>query len=438
MKTNDNARQMILTTFMLPAGYHKDSWRRPGSRVEEIPGPDFVTDLTRKAEAAKLHAVFFGDMANADAVLEGDIKMTGFYEPVTTLAALATATTHIGLIGTISTSFESPYTVARQIAGLDHMSKGRAGWNVVTSGGGFRNYGIGATPSPTERYARATEFVEVVQRLWDSWSDDAVIADRDRGMYTDNTRIRALDHVGKYFSVQGPMPGPRSPQGRPVIVQAGSSPQGIELGSSTADGIYTAQPRKAPSVEFYSKMKDLVRSKGRNPEHVKILPGIVPILGNTLKEAEELSQELKNYVNLDTGRAQLGRSVDIDLTELDLDNPIPGSLFVDKPHLGSRYLLYKHKAVEQGLTLKEMIVEAARSTGHQAVVGTPEMVADVMIDWFEAGACDGFNLNAPYNPGGFDQMCDLLVPMLQERGYFREKYEGDTLRENLGLPHPTA
>lgn len=431
-------QQMVLTTFMLPAGYHKDSWRRQGSRVEELPGPDLVIELTRKAEEAKLHAVFFGDMANADAVLEGDIKMNGFYEPMTTLAALATATKQIGLIGTISTSFESPYTVARLIAGVDHMSKGRAGWNVVTSGSGFTNYGYRSTPSPAERYARATEFVGVVQQLWDSWADDAVIVDRDRGAYTDNTRIRKICHSGEFFNIEGPLPGPRSPQGRPVIVQAGSSPQGIELGSAVADGIYTAQPRKDPSVEFYSKMKNLIRDKGRNPEHTKILPGIVPILGESIKEAEELSEELKNYVHLENGRKQLGRSVELDLSELDFDEKIPASWFVDKPHLGSRYLLYKHKAVDQGLTLREMIVDAARSTGHQSVVGTPEMVADVMIDWFESGACDGFNLNSPYNPGGFDQMCTTLVPLLQERGYFREEYEGSTLRENLGLPYPRA
>lgn len=318
------------------------------------------------------------------------------------------------------------------------MSKGRAGWNVVTSGSGFQNYGSDETPSPEARYARATEFVHVVQQLWDSWADDAVIVDRENGNYTDNSRIKKICHKGDYFTVEGPMPGPRSPQGRPVIVQAGSSPQGIELGSSIADGIYTAQPRKEPSVEFYAKMKGLLRSKGRNPDHTKILPGIVPILGATVKEAEELSEELKNYVHIEHGRAQLARAIQLDLSGLDVDEKIPSSMFVEKPHLGSRYLLYKYKAVDQGLTLREMIVDQARSTGHQSVVGTPEMVADVMIDWFEAGACDGFNLNSPYNPGGFDQMCNLLVPHLQERGYFRDEYQGTTLRENLGLPYPTA
>lgn len=435
---SDKKRQMVLTTFMLPAGYHKDSWRKEGSRVEELPGPDFVRELTLKAEEAKLHAVFFGDMANANAVLDGDIKMNGFYEPMTTLSALATATKNIGLIGTISTSFESPYTVARLVAGVDHMSKGRAGWNVVTSGSGFQNYGSETTPTPEERYERATEFVDVVQQLWDSWADDAVIVDRERGAYTDNSRIRKISHKGKYFNVEGPMPGPRSPQGRPVIVQAGSSKQGIELGSSIADGIYTAQPRKEPSVEFYAKMKGLLRDKGRNPEHTKILPGIVPILGNTISAAEELSEELKNYVHLENGRAQLSRALQMDLSGVDYSEKIPSTMFVEKPHLGSRYLLYKYKAVDQGLTLREMIIDAARATGHQAIVGTPEMVADVMIDWFDSGACDGFNLNAPYNPGGFDQMCNMLVPLLQERGYFRDEYEGTTLRENLGLPHPSA
>lgn len=438
MAVHASDRKMILTTFMLPAGYHKDSWRLSGSRVEELPGLEFVAELTTKAEQAKLDAVFFGDMANATAVLEGDIKMTGFYEPITTLSALAARTSKIGLIGTVSTSFESPYTVARQIAGLDHMSNGRAGWNVVTSSDGFDNYGYDSVPDPVDRYRRAKEFVTVARQLWDSWSDDAVIVDRENARYTDNTKIRRIDHRGEFFSVRGPIAGPRSPQGQPIIVQAGSSEPGIDLGSSIADGIYTVHPVKETAVRFYQEMKSRVRQKGRNPDHVKVLPGVVPILGATQREAEELSRELANHVHLEQGRAQLARSLKMDLSSVDLEDAIPEAWFSDDPKMGTRYRIYRMKAVEQGMNLRELIIDAARSTGHRSIVGTPSDVADMMVDWFDSGACDGFNLNSSHNPAGFHQLCDLLVPELQERGYFREDYEGDTLRDHMGLPRPAA
>lgn len=431
-------RRMALTTFVIPAGHHKDAWRKEGSRIEEVPGLDYVVELARMAEDAKIDAVFFGDIAHAGPTLRGDIKTNGFFEPISTLSAIAAKTSRIGLIGTMSTSFECPYTVARQIAGIDHMSGGRAGWNLVTSFDGFQNYSFDSAPSPEERYRRATEFAAVVRALWDSWGDDAVIADRATGEFIDRSEVHAIDHDGEFFRVQGPMPGPRSPQGQPVIVQAGSSGPGLELGSTVADAIYTAQPVKERSVEFYGQFKQMLADRGRNPDHTKVLPGILPIIGETMKEAEELAAQLASYVNLDFGRAQVAASLDLDLSSLDFDEAIPAEWFSDDPAKGSRYHVFRRKSVDQGMTLRELIVDIARSAGHQWIIGTPQTIADNMVDWFEAGACDGFNLNSPYNPGGMRQMCELLVPELRNRGYVREDYEGTTLRDHLGLPRPAA
>lgn len=438
MSTTRSGQHMVLTTFMLPAGYHKDSWRMEGSRSEELGALDFVLELTQMAEAAKLDAVFFGDVVHANTLLRGDIKMNGFYEPMTTLAALAARTQHIGLVGTISTSFSEPYNVARQLTGLDNMSGGRAGWNIVTSSDGFQNYGYEEAPDPVTRYRRATEFVDVVRRLWDSWDDGAVINDRSTGEYLDRERLHRIDHEGEFYSVQGPLNMPTGPQRHPVLAQAGSSGPGMELGSSVGDMIYTAQPLKQPSIEFYARFKEMARSKGRNPDHVKIVPGILPILGDTEAEAQELADELGRHVHLENGRAQVGADLRMDLSELDYDESIPAEWFRDDESLGSRYKIYRQKSVDQGMTLRELIVDLARSTGHQWMAGTPSQVADRMVDWFESRACDGFNLNSPFNPGGFQLICDKLVPELRDRGYFREEYTGTTLRENLGLPPVTV
>ena len=434
MSTPKPSQHMILTTFMLPAGYHKDSWRMEGSRAEELGNLDFVLELTQMAEAAKLDAVFFGDVVHANTLLRGDIKMNGFYEPVAVLSALAARTQHIGLVGTISTSFTEPYNVARQLCGLDHMSNGRAGWNIVTSSDGFQNFGMEQAPDPATRYRRATEFVDVVRRLWDSWDDGAVVVDRASGEYLDRTRLHPINHEGEFFRVQGPLNMPTSPQRHPVLAQAGSSGPGMELGSSIGDMIYTAQPNKQPSIEFYAKFKQMAKDKGRNPDHVKIVPGILPILGDTEAEARELADELGRHVHLENGRTQVGADLRMDLSELDYDERIPAEWFREDDSLGSRYKIYRMKSVEMGMTLRELIVDLARSTGHQWMAGTASQVADRMVDWFESKACDGFNLNSPFNPGGFKLICDKLVPELQDRGYFRSEYEGATFRENLGLP----
>ncbi|GAB3616675.1 LLM class flavin-dependent oxidoreductase [Okibacterium endophyticum] len=433
-----SARHMVLTTFLLPAGYHRDSWRREGSRAEELGGLSFVADLTRMAEEAKLDAVFFGDVVHATATMRGDIMMNGFYEPISVLSALAALTRHIGLIGTMSTSFTEPYNVARQMAGLDHMSAGRAGWNIVTSRDGFGNFGGRGVPDPEQRYARADEFVDVVQKLWDSWGDDAILVDRASGRWLDTSKLRPIDHRGAHFSVDGPINMPRPPQGRPILVQAGSSDTGVAFGSRIADLIYTAQPHLEGARSFYARIKESAAAYGRDPETVKVVPGILPIIGDTEREANELADELGSLLDLEAGRRQIAGDLNLSIDDIGDDERIPAERFSEDPKLGTRYHLFRRKSVEQGLTLRELIVDRARSTGHMWMAGTPSRIADVMVEWFETGACDGFNLNSPYNPGGLESICTRLVPELQDRGYFRTEYEGSTLRENLGLERPSA
>lgn len=435
-----NKNHMILSIFMITAGYHYDSWTRSSSRVEELGQLGLVKEMALKAEAAKLDIMFFGDISSAGKIPGADPTVSGHYEPFTTLAALSQHTENIGLIGTASTSFYEPFNVARLVAGLDEVSGGRAGWNMVTSSTGHENFGITEAGTSEERYRRATEFADVVTRLWDSWADDAMICDRERGIWADPNRIQTLNHKGEFYDVKGPFNMKRPVQGRPLLVQAGASPAGLNFGSAYADAIYTSQPIKEDSIRFYNEFKSLVAGHGRAPEDVKIIPGIVPILGSTDKEAQDVMRDLGNHVNMDTGLYLLENRLEMKLDEIDLDERIPAAFWDNGPvkQSKSRWELFRHLSVDKNYTLRELIVEHSRGHGHQWVAGTPSKVADLMVDWFDSGACDGFNLNAPYIMGGFDSLCELLVPELQDRGYFREDYEGTTLRDNLGLSRPGA
>jgi len=433
--------KMVLTLFMHAAGYHKDSWRAPDSRAEELGYLDLVADLTKGAEAAKLHAIFFGDMVTTTFTTDGDIKFNAFYEPIATLSALAAITERIGLIGTISTSFTEPYNVARQLATLDNLSGGRAGWNIVTSAGGNEHFGIEQHLDRPTRYRRAEEHVRVCKALWDSWGDDAVIADRESGRWMDLERIHPINHEGEFFKVRGPLNMRRPIQGWPLLVQAGSSESGLGLGAAVADAIYTSQPVKAKSIEYVREYRRRIAEAGRDPMSVKILPGILPIIGETQSEAEEIAETLTSYIDMDHSRghlAQVLRMAPDALDDLDLDAPIPAELWVADRSEGSRYEGLRIKGVDRGFTLRELIIDVVRAGGHQWLVGTPQSIADVMVDWFDSGACDGFNLNPPYTPDGFDRIYRLLVPELQERGVFQRDYTGRTLREHLGLARPTG
>lgn len=428
---------MVLTMFMLSSGFQMDSWRDPRSRSEEIGELSLIADMARAAESAKIHAVFFGDGVDVGTIRDNNIRNTGLYEPISSMGALIGATEKIGLVGSVSTSFSEPYNVARQFTGLDRLSGGRVGWNIVTSlFGGFQNFGLSEMPSPEARYRRAKEFVEVTLSLWDSWSDDAVINDRVSGQWADIGKIRDIDFVGDHFRVQGALNMPRSPQGHPVLFQAGQSPAGVELGATVADAIYTAQPDLEAMRTFSDRVRGQAVLSGRDPQHVKILPGVVPIVGTTAKEADELSQELESYIDLVAGRRRLSHAAGVSIDDLDLDERIPAERFIEGPQNSSRWHSFRRMAVEDRLTVRQMIVAFARAGGHRILIGSADEVAREMIDWFDRGVCDGFNLDPPSIPEGMDRMLELLVPLLQERGYFQSEYSGDTLRERMGFERP--
>lgn len=434
-------KHLVLTMFMTTAGYHQDSWRIASSGP--APGQsefDFIVELALMCEAAKLDAVFFADLVSAALMMNGTSR--GTEEPITMMSALAARTSRIGLIGTVSTTFTEPYNLARQLSGLDSISGGRAGWNMVTSVTGQENFGSAPLPPPGERYHRANEFAEVVTKLWDSWSDDAVIDDRERGLWLDPAKLHRIDHVGEHFQVAGPLNMQRSPQGRPIAVQAGISEDGMNLGATYADAVYTTQPEKQGSIEFTAQYKQRVREKGRDPRSVKILPGILPIVGRTEAEAHEFARMLADHVDYERGKASLASTFALDLDGLGIDDHIPAERFPEEPGQisfpASRYRQFRRYAVEEGRTIRELVAEKAKAGGHLWTIGSASQIADQMIDWFESGACDGFNFNPPSVPEGMRRICELLVPELQERGYFRSEYEGATLREHLGIGRPGA
>lgn len=425
-------RRMALTTFVQTFGYHAGAWRRPESRSEEIGHLSLVRDIAQAAERAKLHAVFFADTLTVDPVRRGDNRISARYDPIVTMGALAACTDKIGLIGSLSTTFAHPFNAARHFQAIDTLSDGRAGWNIVTSITGNLNFGMPEMPDPETRYRQATEFVEVCKKLWTSWEPGAVLNDRERGVWADGTRIHDIDHVGEFFDVRGGSLLPRSPQVYPVLVQAGQSPAGVELGSSVGDAIYTAQPIKDRAVEFYAQYKARVAAKGRDPEKVKILPAIMPIVGETQAEADEIANDLASLIDLAAGRAEIESVLRVDTRDLELDERIPAERVPSAEQIdGPAQRALARLAGD--LTIRQMAVEMARAQGHQWVAGTPASIAERMIGWFDDRACDGFSLNCPYVPDGVERTFELLVPELQERGYFQHEYSGDTMRERMGL-----
>jgi FMN-dependent oxidoreductase (nitrilotriacetate monooxygenase family) len=433
-------RHMSLNVFLAGAGYHAGAWRRPGSRSGELLSLKFMTDLVQQAERAKLDAVFVSDSLGLESYARNAPRLIEL-EPVTLLSALAAVTDKIGLIGTISTTFTEPFNLARYLMSLDHLSGGRAGWNIVTSTGGQENFGI-ELPPHDERYAVAAEYLEVVTELWDSWEDNAVVNDREAGIWVRPDRVHRIDHHGTYFHVRGPAHMPRSPQGWPVLVQAGSSPAGTAFAARHAEVVFTAQPDLEHAQTFYRAFQDQLAAAGRGIAGAKVLPGMMPIIGDTEQGAKELAEELANLVGIDVGMRSLRSDLaNIELADLDLDEPIPVERFPSPEEITgnrSRFELYHELAVEKRYRLRDLLRVAAKSMGHSVTVGTAEQVADEMEQWFTSGGCDGFNLQMAYAPGALTTICDQLVPELVRRGLFRSEYEGTTLREHLGLGRPAA
>lgn len=429
--------QMVLSLIIGGVG---GAWTRPDSRAEDAFSIRLAHEIALEAERAALHALFVADGVTLDRNQIAD-RPYAHLEPLTMFSALAALTERIGFIATASTTYSEPYNLARQIASLDLISGGRAAWNVVTSSAGQENFGGGPLPDHTWRYGRAAEFVEVATALWESWDADAIVVDRARRVWAERDRVHPIDHVGEHFQVAGPLNLPRSPQGRPVLVQAGSSQDGKELGTRYADVIFTAQQSLRGAQAFYRDVKARVEALGRDPEHVLVLPGTSVVIGDTTHEARAIKRELDGRVDLDAGLLRLQHQLGgADLSGVGLDEVPPEHLLPDPASVNirqSRAQVFRDLAVHEGWTLRRLIELEVSSSGHRVLVGTVGEVVDQLESWFHDDAADGFVLLPSSVPRGVHDVTRRLVPELQRRGLFRRDYEGTTLRENLGLPQPT-
>lgn len=431
-------RQLHLNAFLMSTGHHEASWRLPES--DNFAGTDVThfQRLARTAERGKFCSIFFADSP----VLHGDVgqRPYGALEPTVLLAAIAAVTERIGLIATASTTYNDPYNLARRFASVDHISGGRTGWNVVTTAGqaAARNFSLQDQPPHTQRYERAAEFLDVARKLWDSWEDDAPVGDKEEGIWADRSRVHPTNHIGKYFRVQGPLDVPRSAQGHPVIVQAGSSEDGKDFAARYAEAVFTAQQTLSDAQLFYGDLKRRTAAIGRDPETIKVLPGIVPIIGSTEAEARQLEQELDELIHPEHARRQLAGLLQVSPESLPLDAQLPEDLPSEDEIEGakSRYTLIVDLARRERLTVRQLIGRLGGGRGHRTFSGTPEQVADAIQEWFETGAADGFNIMPPVLPSGLEAFVDHVVPILRNRGLFRHEYTGRTLREHYGLPRP--
>src|SRR5215467_9784358 len=411
-------RQLHLNLFIHGRGHHEASWRHPHSSPLPLTDIRYYQDVAQRAEAGLFDAIFLADQL----ALGDDAAQAArtWLEPVTVLAAVAAVTRRIGLIATCSTTYTEPFNLARQFGSLDHISNGRVGWNIVTSW-------------------LATA---VVKALWDSWADDAVIDDRTGGRYAHADRIRPINHKGEHYQVAGPLNMPRCPQGRPVLVQAGSSDTGRRFAARHAEAVFTAHMEKATAQAFYADLKSLVAAEGRAAEQVLILPGLSPMIASTEAEAQRLARETNELSDPEVGRKRLsGRFGGYDFSHLPLDRPLvpedfPPPASVEAARSRTEVILSLVRWAKP--TLRQLLASLAGARGHFTFAGTPEQVADLIEDWLTDGAADGFNIMPPLLPAMMDVFSAEVIPLLQRRGLFRTAYEGKTLREHYGLPWPKS
>jgi FMN-dependent oxidoreductase (nitrilotriacetate monooxygenase family) len=430
--------KLHLNAFLMGVGHHEAAWRLERSDPNAATDVEHYKRLARTAERGKLDSLFLADSP----VLWNSIgrRPGGTLEPTVLLAALAGVTENVGLIATASTTYNEPFNLARRFASLDHISNGRAGWNIVTTAGvdAARNFNLDELPAHSERYARAAEFVEVSMKLWDSWADDAGLGDKEQGVWGDDSRIRPARHVGRYFKVDGALNVPRPPQGYPLLVQAGSSEDGKELAARFAEAVFTAQQTLEDGQQFYTDLKARTQALGRDPNTIKILPGIVPVIGSTEREAKALDSELDRLIRPEYARQQLAQTLRVSPDVLELDKELPSELPSEDQIEGakSRYTLIVTLARRERLTVRQLIGRLGGGRGHRTFTGTPEQVADAIQLWWDHGAADGFNIMPPVLPSLLELFVEHVVPILQKRGLFRTEYEGRTLRENYGLARP--
>ena len=439
-------RQIKLGAFIPTTSQHAAGWRHPESRPQDHLSIDYAIELAKTAEKGLFDAYFLADglsvnwshgaSKNANTIGYTD-KAVGF-EPVTLFSAISAVTKNIGFIATASTTYEDPYLLARKFASLDHISKGRAGWNVVTTSAAdtARNFNFDRHPDPALRYERADEFIEVTQKLWDSWADDAFKYDKKTGQFFEASQSHEPLHSGKYFNVQGALNVPRPPQGYPVIVQAGQSEAGRELAAKYAEVIFTSQQNLEDAQAFYRDIKGRLVKYGRHADDIKIMPGVSIFVAKTEEEAQAKYDLLNSLILPDVGLGLLsGLSGGIDLSKYDLDAPFPKINDADLT-FSSRQQLIIDIAKEHNFTIRQLYEYIASARGHWTLIGTPEQVVNQLQTWFENEAADGFNVLPPSTPAGLNDFVEFIVPELQRRGLFRTEYEGITLRENLGLQRP--
>ncbi|MCH4581596.1 LLM class flavin-dependent oxidoreductase [Achromobacter xylosoxidans] len=435
-----STRQIKLGAFLMQTGHHIAAWRHPEAQADAPVNFRHYAELARRAEAAKFDAIFLADsvgVRNTDLASLSRTARSDHFEPLTLLSALAAVTEKIGLIATVSTTYNEPYHVARKFASLDHISGGRSGWNLVTSSGQgeAQNFNLDEHVEHARRYARAAEFHDVVLGLWDSWEDDAFLRDKHSGQYFDPAKLHPLRHRGEHFSVRGPLNVSRSPQGRPVVVQAGASPAGRDLAARTAEVIFVAHQTFDEARAFYRDIKGRAVEYGRDPDDIKIMPGIFPVIGRSQAEAEDKFARLQDLIHPVVGVQLLSNMIGgFDLSGYPVDGPLP-----DIPETNggkSRQQLLIDLARRDNLTIRQLYLRIAGARGHQQVVGTPQSVADQLQQWFEEDGADGFNIMSPWLPGGLDDFIELALPELRRRGLFRTEYSGATLRQHLGLARP--
>ena len=433
------SRQLRLGAFMRPVSIHTASWRYPGGFADANFNFGHLKRFIQKLEQGRFDAFFMADhlavMNMPMEALKRSATVTSF-DPMTLLPALAAVTDHIGLIATASTTYNEPYHVARKFASLDHISGGRAGWNLVTGANPDEAYNFGREnhPEHADRYRRAREFYDVVTGLWDSWADDAFIRDVDNGVYFNPDRLHVLNHKGPDLSVRGPLNIARPIQGWPVIVQAGASEAGRQIAAETAEAVFAGTNNLADGQRLYADIKGRMKAIGRNPDHLKLLPGAFVVVGDSLEEAKAKKKKLDSLVHPESSLANLSVRLGHDVSGFDLDGQLPELPESNASKSGQQKLI--EMARRDKMTVRELAQYVGGAFGTLEMIGTPGQIADQMEEWLLTDGCDGFNVMFPYLPAGLDDFVDRVVPELQRRGLFRREYEGRTLRENLGLPRP--
>lgn len=425
---------MKLGFILHGVGFTWDDWRHPDRDVNASTSLGHYQKQAAAAERGKFDFLFVADSLSITE--KSSPHYLNRFEPVSILSALAATTTRIGLVGTLTVSYSEPFNVARQLASLDHLSGGRAGWNVVTSwlGDTAANFSRSAHPDHSTRYRIAAEYLDVVQGLWDSWEDDALVADKKSGRFVDPDKLHRLDHQGEFFQVRGPLNIKRTPQGQPVIFQAGASDDGRSFAARRAEAIFTLAPSFEHAASYYSDVKRRAAGYGRDPRHLNVLPGISPIVGETDEDGAALHRKLSELESLDTGFGLLSRIFsDHDFRQYDLDAPFPDVAHIGLDSQRGDTVRILDEVQAGNLTLRQIVQRL--SVRRNSFVGSPETIADELQRWFENGAADGFVLFEPI-PGQLDVFVERVIPILQQRGLFRTDYEGATLREHLGLQVP--